>query len=123
VTDTDGEVPWWPYVSRKAGDVRRAYPGKSGWFAGVHSVLFVHRFLGLSYDAPKRTLRFSPLPALGDFAWSDFPMGSDRFSVRLHHGTVTFTNRSTHPVMLEAGQLAPVSVSADTTVNLVLPKP
>jgi len=101
VTDTDGSVPWWPYVTPKAGDVRRADPGKSGWFAGVHSVIFVHRFLGLDYDAPTATLRFAPLPATGDFTWEKFPMGTDRFSIVLNKGTVTFTNLSAHVVTLK----------------------
>jgi hypothetical protein len=37
-----------------------------GWAAGVHSALFLSRFAGVHYDAPTATLRFSPLPVLGE---------------------------------------------------------
>jgi hypothetical protein len=104
------------------GDVRRSYPGKAGWFAGVHSVLFVDRFLGLRYDAPKQTLRFAPHPAIGGFSWTDFPMGRDRFSVSYRQGIATFKNTAGHSVTFIAGSSAPVQVSAGATATVPVPK-
>jgi len=103
VTDTDGSVSWWPYTKPQPGEVRRSYPGKAGWFAGVHSVLFVHRFLGIRYDAPKKTLWFAPHPAIGDFAWNDFPFGQDRFSVSCLQGEAMVHNLTDHPVTVVLG--------------------
>ncbi len=117
VTDTDGSVPWWPYRTPQPGDVRRSYPGKAGWFAGVHSVLFVHRFLGLTYDAPKRSLRFTPHPAIGDFAWSEFPMGQDRFSVSFRRGVAVVSNLTEHPVTVTIGATASQVVPPGRTVS------
>jgi hypothetical protein len=117
VTDTDGTVPWWPYKKPEPGNVRRSHPGKAGWFAGVYSVLFVDRFLGLRYDAPRQTLRFTPHPAIGDFAWTDFPMGRDRFSVSYRQGVATFKNSAAHPVTLAAGSATPVTVPAGETAT------
>ena len=89
VTDADGSVFWWPFGWNSnpptwdyEKPVRMSVPGKAGWFAGVHTALFISRYLGVSYDAPSRTLRFAPSPLLGDrFRWSGFPMGKERFSV------------------------------------------
>ena len=89
VTDADGSVFWRPYGWNSNPPkwdydrpVRMAVPGKSGWFAGVHTALFISRYLGVSYDAPRRVLAFAPSPLLGDrFRWSDFPTGNDHFSV------------------------------------------
>jgi hypothetical protein len=89
VTDADGSVFWWPYgwnSNPPAWDydhpVRLSIPGKAGWFAGVHSAVFMSRYLGVDYDAPKAKLRFMPSPLLGNcFQWSGFPLGNDRFSV------------------------------------------
>jgi hypothetical protein len=122
VTDTDGSVPWWPYKKPEPGNVRRSYPGKAGWFAGVHSVLFVDRFLGLRYDAPRQTLRFTPHSAIGDFAWTDFPMGRDRFSVSYRQGVATFKNSAAHPVTFAAGSTAPVQVPAGESTTVTITK-
>lgn len=108
VLEADGSMWWWPVKLVKndgsgaearveAGKVDGAGkpadsteltvpkrgPGKAGWFAGVHSLLFRSRFAGLEYDAPSHTLNWQPLPAFGDFAWQDLPFGHERFSVRL----------------------------------------
>lgn len=73
VTDADGSVFGWPHgwnsnPPRWDHDrpVRMAVPGKSGWFAGVHTALFVSRYLGVRYDAPAGVLRFAPSPLVGD---------------------------------------------------------
>jgi hypothetical protein len=109
ITDADGSVWWWSYGSTpewKYGNPVRGIPGKSGWFAGVHSAVFLSRFLGLSYDAPKRTLRFAPFSPSSDFSWTDFPMGSDRFSLNYEKTAAavrtTLKNQSSHSVRVEA---------------------
>ena len=94
VTDADGSVFWWPYGWNSNPPkwdydrpVRMAVPGKSGWFAGVHTALFISRYLGVSYDAPRRVLAFAPSPLLGDrFRWSDFPTGNDQLHRELRTG-------------------------------------
>ena len=85
VTEADGSVWWWSYGGASEevayGRVVRGIPGKSGWFAGVYSAIFVSRFLGLSYDAPDTLLTFRPLDAIGAFSWSELTLGYDLFSV------------------------------------------
>ena len=141
VTEADGSVWWWPVKLKKeaprveagktdadkpsAGEDKiepNRGPGKAGWFAGVHSVLFVDRFLGLRYDAPRQTLRFTPHPAIGDFAWTDFPMGRDRFSVSYRQGVAAFKNSTAHPVTFAAGTAAPVKVPAGETATVTITK-
>ena len=109
ITDADGSVWWWSYgdapTGWKYGEPFRGVPGKSGWFAGVHSAVFVSRFLGLTYDAPKRTLRFAPFPPSSNFSWTDFPMGNDRFTLNYERTAdvvrTTFKNQSSHSVRIE----------------------
>jgi hypothetical protein len=110
VTDADGSVWWWSYGGRGVdvsyGRVVRGVPGKAGWFAGVHTAVFLSHFLGISFDAPAAVLNFHPLPALGDqFAWNDFPMGSFRFSVSYERNAagvrnVTATNHNSRAFRL-----------------------
>jgi hypothetical protein len=97
VTDADGSVFWWPFgwnsnppVWDYDHPVRRSIPGKAGWFAGVHSMVFMSRFLGVDYNAPEGKLRFTPSPLLGNrFQWSGFPLGNDRFSVSYERNGTT----------------------------------
>lgn len=104
VTDMDGSVPWWPYKSNQGLAVRRSYPGKAGWFAGVFSSVFESRFLGVSYDAPGHVFHFAPLAITGAFDWRDLPMGREHFSVRFtpaaEGAKATFTNSTAHSVSL-----------------------
>lgn len=120
-TDADGSVWWWSYGGDgdpPYGAVVRAHwgIGKSGWAAGVHSVLFPSRFLGLSYDAPKRTLRLAPASAIGPFEWNDCPLGGHRFDLRYapapEGATLQVGNANRHPILLDI--LLPVPVSAST---------
>ena len=73
-------------------------PGKAGWFAGIHSTPFRSRFVGVGYGAPKNTLTWEPLPALGDFQWQYLRFGDQRFGLKLAqngkdpHVTVTNSN-------------------------------
>ena len=105
VTDTDGSVPWWPYQNSQSLAVRRAYPGKAGWFAGVFDTVFKSRFLGVSYDAPKRTFHFAPLASTGAFEWQDLPMGAEVFTVGFQPGAegaqATFQNSTQQAVTLQ----------------------
>jgi hypothetical protein len=113
ITDADGSVFWWPFGWNSNPPqwdydkpVRLSVPGKAGWFAGVHTAVFVSRFLGITYDAPARTLKFAPSPLLGErFQWNDFTMGNDRFSVSYEREgaavRVSATNRSGNACRLE----------------------
>ncbi len=106
--DADGSVWWWSYgYSGDAavyGRLTRAAVGigKAGWTEGVFSTLFFHKFLGVRYNAPLSTLYWSPLPALGDFTWNDFPQGTDRFSVAREGATYTVENPNGHSVQVVA---------------------
>ena len=105
--DADGSL-WWHTFNRNA-DEATARPmrgeGKSGWFSGVHTEVFVSRFLGITYDAPKRTLRFAPQPMIGAFEWNAFPMGNDRFGVSFQPfeagAQARVKNSSRNPVTLD----------------------
>ncbi len=105
VTDTDGSVPWWPYQNSQRLAVRRAYPGKAGWFAGGFDTVFKSRFLGVSYDAPKHIFHFAPLASTGAFEWQDLPMGAEVFTVSFQPGAegaqATFQNSTRHAVTLQ----------------------
>ena len=82
VTDFDGTVPWWPIQgAKKYGETKRNIPGKSAWFSGVYSVLFVHKFLGLDYDNYSNTLSVAPLNVLGNYNWQNLKIGSLRADV------------------------------------------
>ena len=110
---------WWPYgTPAKRGQNLRREPFACGWAEGEFSVLFPANFLGLAYDAPRREFHFSPLAAIGDFAWNDFPMGTDHFSVSFLQGTLTFKNSTDHPVKLWGGSSPAVEVPAGKTVRL-----
>jgi hypothetical protein len=101
LTDVNGTWWWWPYNKGwNRGHVQRA-PFECGWAEGVFSVLFPANFLGIAYDAPQAEFRLAPLRALGAFTWSDFPIGSDRFSVSYRPDNANFKNSTPHPVALE----------------------
>ncbi|MFA5058443.1 MAG: hypothetical protein WC485_10040, partial [Opitutaceae bacterium] len=111
VTDADGCLWWWPYGSgaftrSKPGRAAYLYVGKSGWSASVNALLISSRFLGVSYDAPRREFRFAPLAATGDFTWQDLPMGNEHFDVaytRTPSGArAIINNRNEHALTLEA---------------------
>jgi hypothetical protein len=116
LADGDGSLWWWAYgardVARYGSPVRAHFDvGKSGWAAGVHAAVFLSRFAGIRYDAPTATLRFAPLPVLGDLAWTDLPMGRQRFSLECAYRpdsvTATVVNPNDHPVKLKATLVDP----------------
>ena len=126
ITDADGSIWWWSYGWNSNppkwsydDPVRLNIPGKSGWFAGVHTAVFISRYLGVVYDAPTQTLRFAPSPLLGKrFKWADFPMGEDHFSVSYEREGSTVltsvTNESGKVIHLEA--MLPVDGLGDSLV-------
>jgi hypothetical protein len=123
ITDADGAVWWWPYGYSgegplEYGKVARGVIGKAGWTAGVAATVFVSRFLGIRYDAPRRELRVTPHPAIGDFSWDLFPMGEDRFSVRYRQGVATVVNQTAHPILFLAGAAAAVAVAPGQTAAI-----
>ena len=116
LADGDGVLWWWAYGARDAtryGVPIRAHfdVGKSGWAAGVYSAVFLSRFAGVSYDAPTSSLKFVPLPVLGDLAWIDLPMGHRRFSLSCAYDSdsviATVDNPNDHAVTLRTILTAP----------------
>ena len=69
-----------------------------------------------AYDAPQQTLRFAPQTVIGDFAWTDYPLGADRFSLSYRQGVATFKNSSGHPVLFEATVPSP-NTDSQLSVN------
>ena len=119
LTDVNGTWWWWPYgTAAKRGQNLHRELFASGWAEGEFSVLLPANFLGLEYDAPRREFHFAPLPAIGDFAWNDFPMGTDHFSVSFRQGAMTFKNSTAHPVKFGALSSPVVEVPAEKTVRL-----
>jgi len=116
----NGSFWWWPYgTSRntKRGQGLRRSPFECGWAEGEFAVLFQSNFLGIHYDAPRRTLTFKPLPAIGDFEWTDFPIGFDHFTVSYKQGVVRVTNLTNHPVTVILENAAPVTVEPEKSVQ------
>lgn len=138
VTDADGSVWWWPVKLKgesTQADIGKMdegkgsslgaeivepdrSPGKAGWFAGVHSVLFRNRFGGIEYDAPTRVLTWQPLPALGDFEWQDIRFGSERFGVKVQTQgdlrTATVFNPSDKPIIVRLS----LPATSDTKLSI-----
>ena len=84
LTDIDGSIWWWPYKHDKvvrAFEIEGEHVGKSGWAAAVYILHFVSQILGLVFDGPGRSLTFRPFSPSSRFAWTDFPLGTARFSV------------------------------------------
>ena len=82
VTDFDGTVPWWPVQgAKKYGETKRSFPGKAAWFSGVYSLLYLHKFLGLDYDAPQKKLYISPLKVTGDYEWQAVNLGAAKIDL------------------------------------------
>ena len=119
LTDLDGSIWWWPYADfknsyRVAGHVTRGL-GKCGWASGVFCCLFISQFLGLSYDAPTRTLTFRPFLPSSDFIWERFRIGTGVFSASCKRadGTMTLevTNHNAHAVNVRFQAILPEAAS------------
>jgi hypothetical protein len=98
VTDADGSVWWWSYGGSRGknfgyGRVVRGVPGKAGWFAGVYAAVFASRWLGVSWDAPRREFGFAP--RLDDLRWQ-----GGRFALTWQAHSGTFSNHDTAPLKL-----------------------
>ncbi len=107
VTDADGSNWWWSFGYEGTPSYQhpiRAFAdiGKAAWTAGVFSMLFQAKFLGVEYDAPARRFRWEPDATIGAFTWTGFPRGIDRFTVSRTETTALFGNPNPHTVQLEA---------------------
>jgi len=129
ITDIDGSTWWWPYeIDGKYGDVCRIpeewwriygisedhadayksinaeYPGKCGWASGVFISLFIQEFLGIKYDAPKKTVSFRPFSPSSSFTWRQFRIGSGIFSASYiktdDYTQVKLVNENSHNIKL-----------------------
>ena len=119
LTDVNRVWWWWPYgLEARHAQMLQRKPYASGWAEGDFCALFAANFLGLAYDAPCRRFRFSPLPAIGDFEWNDFPMGTDHFSVSFRQGTLTFKNSTGHLVQFTRRSSPAVEVGAGKTLKV-----
>jgi hypothetical protein len=113
--DLDGSPWWWPYPydSKERSRVLRAdVARKCGWGAAVYLCRFIHDVLGLSADAPSRTVNFSPFTPWRTFAWKDAKLGAMKFDVAFDNNdrevSATIVNHNPHPY--------------STTVTLTPPK-
>lgn len=120
LTDLDGSIWWWPYSDLTCGyrvrnQVTRGL-GKCGWASGVFCCLFVSQFLGITYDAPTRTLTFRPFLPSSDFTWERFRIGAGVFSASCKKeqasSTLVVTNHNSHPVKARLQAILPRGVSA-----------
>lgn len=107
LADLDGSIWWWPYP-RNAGEqaAMRRDPGKCGWASGALLALMQRNIMGIYYDGAKRELSFCPLDALGNFCWTDAPLGEARFDLAYEGDSIWVTNRNRYTVTLKAGLFA-----------------
>ena len=83
LADLDGSIWWWPYMKKtgyRISDQPVRGLGKSGWASGVFACFFISQILGVTYDAPTRTLGFRPFSPSSDFTWDGFRIGNSVFS-------------------------------------------
>ena len=90
ITDLDGSVWWWPYQLTNTvnlTDVRRsdadALVGKVGYTASMFGAAFYFKVVGLTFDAPARTLEFAPLCPWNAVRWTGCRLGNSRFDLAL----------------------------------------
>jgi len=115
LTDLDGSIWWWPYhnFSTSCRDVDHPVRGvgKCGWGSGVFSCLFISQFLGLSYDAPTKTLDFRPFSPSSDFEWKRFRLGTSVFSASFKRecskATLRVTNHNDSAVTVRFRAILP----------------
>jgi len=117
VTELDGSVWWWPVTLTKTGQINfRRYPGKAGWFAGVHTEVFISRFLGVRFDAPNQALTVQPLAALENYSAQDLRFGDRRFSVQFARSApasrVIIENPNPHAITVFVTLPVPAATSA-----------
>ncbi|MCX6328103.1 MAG: hypothetical protein NTZ85_01130 [Bacteroidia bacterium] len=119
VTDADGSIWWWVYgwgersVTPPYGKVVRGNPGgfgKSGWFSGIYSTVFITRQLGLSYDRAKNTMHFAPIMPSSGFEWNDISLDDSKYSInyKFDSQSVTVNLKNTNPVILSTEFSLPV---------------
>jgi hypothetical protein len=119
VTDADGSIWWWVYgwgersVTPPYGKVVRGNPGgfgKSGWFSGIYSTVFITRQLGLSYDRAKNTMHFAPVMPSSGFEWNDISLDDSKYSInyKFDSQSVTVNLKNTNPVILSTEFSLPV---------------
>jgi hypothetical protein len=125
ISDADGALWWWPYASENEIEIdhpRRGSPsnGKSSWGTGVFCVLFIDRFLGVSYDALLRTLSVNPT-ALNSYSWNHFRIGNSKFSIDYNHDddqeTFRISNHNPHEIYVKCRNKV-LTVAANQTTGL-----
>lgn len=113
LTDADGSFWWWPYPHEET--MHPEHPlrtnSKCGWAAGVYVCFFTRHLLGLSADAPRKTLRFRPWIPWSEFAWSGCRIGSIMCDCSYKRTdsevTVEVRNHTAHTMHVSLGALLP----------------
>ncbi len=106
LADLDGSWWWWPYkVGAQTGDVVRMNScGKCGWASGIFVVLLTSCFLGIRFDAVKKTLTVCPCDFMGPFEWKGIRFGNHRFNISLKEQEgekkLTVTNLNPYTIKL-----------------------
>jgi hypothetical protein len=123
IADADGSLWWWPYGGLFPGGSDKPQRGmnsvgKSGWASGVYSVLFVERFFGLSYDAPRKALSFRPL-GVDHFTWERCRLGSCTFSIAYlcAQGQVSIRLHNLNPQPLDFAFQVPGDSGSSLKIN------
>lgn len=81
ITDLDGAIWWWPYLTpaSESRDIRRRdWPSdtsKAAYTAATYLSLFVNNVLGLRVDVPARTIAFRPFRPWNEFSWDRARLG------------------------------------------------
>ncbi|MDO8682647.1 MAG: hypothetical protein Q7N50_04115 [Armatimonadota bacterium] len=120
LTDLDGSIWWWPFTQWKTTYRINDHParglGKCGWASGVFCCLFISQVLGVSYDAPSRTLSFRPFSPSSDFTWDGFRLGESSFtaSFRREASAVVLevTNLNSHTITVKHQAILPKGKTA-----------
>ena len=120
LTDLDGSIFWWPYAqwntTYRVNDQPARGLGKCGWASGVFCCLFISQILGLSYDAPTKTLDFRPFSPSSNFTWDGFRLGSGVFSAAFKRQdsslSLEVTNENAHAVTVRCRAILPKGKSA-----------
>jgi hypothetical protein len=119
VTDADGSIWWWVYgwgkpgVTPPYGEVVRGNPGgfgKSGWFSGIYSTVFITRQLGLTFNKSTNSLCFEPIMPSGGFKWNDISFAGNKYSVNylFDNKSVTANLKNSNPEKLKTEFSLPV---------------
>jgi hypothetical protein len=76
-----GSLFWWPFSDDFRRSLTRCSQGQGAW-----AWQYLYQWLGLTVDAPSRTLTFAPRGLLTSIKWRNFAAGPHRFSLEWNEG-------------------------------------